>query len=90
MLFMKDFCELKVWQKTHALTLAVYRITARFPREELYGLTGQIWRSCSSIPANLAEGCGRKGMPSLHVFVHLPLVRQANWNIICCSPETSS
>jgi hypothetical protein len=37
MLFMKDFCELKVWQKTHALTLAVYRITARFPREELYG-----------------------------------------------------
>jgi len=58
---MKDFHELKVWQKAHQLTLAVYHITARFPREELYGLTSQIRRSCSSIPANLAEGCGRNG-----------------------------
>ena len=43
------------------MTLAIYRITAAFPREELYGLTSQIRRSCSSIPANLAEGCGRNG-----------------------------
>ena len=58
---MKDFRELKVWQKAHQLTLAVYQITATFPREELYGLTSQLRRSCSSIPANLAEGCGRNG-----------------------------
>ncbi len=58
---MKDFHELKVWQKAHQLTLAVYQITAPFPREELYGLTSQLRRSCSSIPANLAEGCGRNG-----------------------------
>ena len=58
---MKDFHELKVWQKAHQLTLAVYLITATLPREELYGLTSQIRRSCSSIPANLAEGCGRNG-----------------------------
>ena len=58
---MKDFRELKVWQKAHELTLAVYRITTAFPREELYGLTSQIRRSCSSIAANLAEGCGRNG-----------------------------
>jgi four helix bundle protein len=58
---MKDFHELKVWQKAHQLTLLVYHITALFPREELYGLTTQIRRSCSSIPANLAEGCGRNG-----------------------------
>lgn len=58
---MKDFHELKVWQKAHQLTLAVCQITAVFPREELYGLTTQIRRSCSSIPANLAEGCGRNG-----------------------------
>lgn len=58
---MKDFHELKVWQKAHQLTLAVYQITATLPREELYGLTSQIRRSCSSIPANLAEGCGRNG-----------------------------
>jgi four helix bundle protein len=58
---MKDFRDLDVWQKAHALTLAVYRATSSFPREELYGLTGQIRRSCSSISANLAEGCGRSG-----------------------------
>jgi four helix bundle protein len=58
---MKDFHELKVWQKAHLLTLAVYQITATLPREELYGLTTQLRRSSSSIPANLAEGCGRNG-----------------------------
>lgn len=58
---MKDFRELKVWQKAHQLALTVYQITATLPREELYGLTSQLRRSCSSIPANLAEGCGRNG-----------------------------
>ena len=57
----KDFHELKVWQKAHQLTLTVYRITAAFPREELYGLTSQLRRAGSSIAANLAEGCGRNG-----------------------------
>lgn len=57
----KDFHDLKVWQKAHQLTLAVYRATAAFPREELYGLTSQLRRACSSIAANLAEGCGRNG-----------------------------
>jgi len=58
---MKDFHELQVWQKAHQLTLAVYRVTAPFPREELFGLTSQLRRASSSIPANLAEGCGRTG-----------------------------
>jgi len=58
---MKDFHERKVWQKAHQLTLAVYQVTATFPREELYGLTSQLRRCSSSIPANLAEGCGRNG-----------------------------
>ena len=58
---MKDFRELKVWQKAHEWTLALYRVTAAFPREEQYGLTSQIRRACSSIAANLAEGCGRNG-----------------------------
>ena len=58
---MKDFHELKVWQKAHQLTLAVYQITASFPREELYGLTSQLRRCSASIAANLAEGCGRNG-----------------------------
>lgn len=57
----KDFRELKVWQKAHELTLVVYQLTATFPREERYGLTTQLRRSSSSIAANLAEGCGRNG-----------------------------
>jgi len=56
---LKDFRELKVWEKAHQLTLAVYRATIVFPKEELYGLTSQIRRACASIPANVAEGCGR-------------------------------
>jgi four helix bundle protein len=58
---MQDFRALKVWQKAHALTLSVYRVTATFPREERYGLTSQVRRAGSSIAANLAEGCGRTG-----------------------------
>jgi four helix bundle protein len=55
----QDFRDLKVWEKGHRLTLAIYRATAFFPREEMFGLTSQIRRCCSSIPANIAEGCGR-------------------------------
>lgn len=58
---MRNYRELKVWQKAHELTLAVYKATTKFPREEIYGLTSQIRRASSSIPANLAEGCGRNG-----------------------------
>jgi len=56
---MRPFHDLQVWQKAHQLTLAVYKATANFPRDELYGLTSQIRRAASSIPANIAEGCGR-------------------------------
>ncbi len=58
---MKDFRDLTVWSKAHQLTLAAYKATAGFPKEELYGLTSQIRRSCASIPANIAEGCGKAG-----------------------------
>ena len=56
---MKDFRQLKVWEKSHLLALAIYRATKAFPKEELYGLTSQIRRSSMSIPTNIAEGCGR-------------------------------
>lgn len=51
--------DLKVWKKAHSLVVEVYRITNRFPKEELYGLTSQIRRSSSSVPANLVEGQSR-------------------------------
>ena len=56
---MQDFRKLKVWDKAHQLALGIYQVTARFPREELYGLTSQIRRASISIPTNLAEGCSR-------------------------------
>ena len=68
---MKDFRELKVWDKGHQLTLAAYKITGGFPRHELFGLTSQIRRCSSSIPANIAEGCGRLGNSELHRFLQI-------------------
>jgi four helix bundle protein len=70
---MRDFKELKVWQKSHQLTLAVYKITATFPREEIYSLTGQIRRSCSSIAANIAEGRGGNGEAEFARFLHIAM-----------------
>jgi four helix bundle protein len=67
----QDFKKLKVWEKSHQLTVAVYRATASFPKDELYGLTSQIRRSCSSIPANIAEGCGRGGKAEFARFLQV-------------------
>jgi four helix bundle protein len=64
----KDFRQLKVWEKAHQLTLQVYQVTANFPRDEMYGLTSQMRRASSSICANLAEGCGRDGDGELARF----------------------
>ena len=68
---MKDFKELKVWVKAHALTLAIYKSTCAFPKEELYGLTSQLRRAAASIAANLAEGCGRRSDGELNRFVQI-------------------
>jgi len=65
---MKDFRQLKVWEKAHQLTLAVYQVTASFPRDEIYGLTSQMRWAASSIPSNLAEGCGRNSDAELARF----------------------
>lgn len=56
---MKDFRDLKVWEKAHALTLKIYQVSKNFPAEEKYGLTSQIRRAVASIPTNIAEGCGQ-------------------------------
>ena len=70
---MRDFKDLKVWQKSHSLTLTVYKTTAVFPKEEVYGLTSQIRRACSSIPANIAEGCGRGSEAELSRFLQIAM-----------------
>src|SRR5207247_1290882 len=65
---MKDFRKLLVWEKGHQLTLTIYHLTSRFPREETYGLVSQMRRAATSIPSNIAEGCGREGDAELARF----------------------
>jgi len=68
---MRDFKDLKVWRLSHELTLDVYRITKDFPRDEMFGITSQIRRSSLSIPANIAEGSGRKSDRELLRFLQI-------------------
>jgi four helix bundle protein len=70
---MKDFRRLSVWERSHALTLDLYRATASFPKAELYGLTSQMRRASVSIPGNIAEGCGRSGDPEFARFLQIAL-----------------
>jgi len=57
---LKNYKELKVWQRSYQLCLEIYRITKEFPKEERYGLTSQTRRAAVSVPSNIAEGYGRK------------------------------
>jgi four helix bundle protein len=70
---MKDFRDLNVWTKAHKLTLDVYHATRTFPNDERFGLTSQIRRSASSVPANLAEGCGRGTDAELAQFAQVSM-----------------
>lgn len=66
---MKDFKDLHVWQKSHQLTLAIYKVSKSFPKDELYCLTSQIRRSAISLPSNISEGCGRFSDKELAQFL---------------------
>jgi four helix bundle protein len=68
---MRDFRQIKVWVKSHKLTIEIYRITLRFPREEQYGLTSQLRRASASIAANISEGYGRGGNAELARFLQM-------------------
>ena len=68
---MQRFTELKVWQRSHALVLAVYRLTAKFPVEERFGLVGQLRRATLSVPTNIAEGSKRQSGPEYARFLNI-------------------
>ena len=72
-LTMRDFHELLIWQKSHQLTLDIYRLTQTFPKEELFGLTSQIRRAVSSIPTNIAEGSGRSSKKDFAHFLQIAI-----------------
>ena len=70
---MVAFRNVKVWGKAHQLTLASYRATRSFPKTDVYGLTSQIRRAATSICANIAEGCGRRGKADFARFMQIAL-----------------
>ena len=68
---MRDYKTLKVWEKAHRFALAVYQATAGFPSEERFGLTREVRRSATSVPSNIAEGCGRESEPDFARFLNI-------------------
>ncbi len=70
---MRDFRELRVWEESHKLTLEIYRETKNFPKEELFSLTNQIRRAITSVPSNIAEGCGRETQKDYAHFLQIAL-----------------
>jgi len=70
---MQDYQKLKVWERSHHLVLNVYDISKVFPKEEIYGMTSQLRRATFSIPANIAEGCGKKGKTEFAHFLNIAL-----------------
>jgi four helix bundle protein len=67
----RTFEDLEVWQKSHHLVLEVYRVTATFPREELFGLSSQLRRAMVSVPANIAEGFVKRGKADKVRFMNI-------------------
>jgi four helix bundle protein len=68
-----DYRKMQVWERAHRLTLEVYEVRRTFPKEELYGMTSQLRRASASVPANMAEGCGRTGDAELARFLSIAL-----------------
>lgn len=88
---LRNYRDLEVWNKAHALTLHLYKVSRAFPRDEVYGLTAQLRRAAASIGANLAEGSGRQTDNEMARFLkitlgsaseldyHLLLARDLGW-----------
>lgn len=80
---MQDFRKLDVFRKSHDLALRIYRATAPFPPDERFGLTSQMRRAAFSVPANIAEGCGRSGNAELRQFHHMALGSASELDYFC-------
>lgn len=68
-----DFQDLQIWQKSHELTIVIYKFTKQLPREELFGIISQIRRSAISVENNIAEGFGRQTKKSFANFLYISL-----------------
>src|SRR5580658_3400191 len=75
----QSFRELLVWQRSIQMTVAIYRLIGKFPREEVYGRTSQLRRAAVSIPSNIAEGTGRLSTGEYRQF--LGIARGSNFEV---------
>jgi four helix bundle protein len=66
---MRNFRELKIWQKGFDIAVKSYRLVASFPKEEKFGLSSQVTRAAVSIPSNVAEGCSRSSEKDYNRFL---------------------
>lgn len=96
---MQDYKKLIVWQKSHDLALRIYKLTAAFPKHELYGITSQIRRAAVSVPTNIAEGSSRISAGDFRRFVHFSMGSAAETEYLlqlsielgyCTGPETAA
>jgi four helix bundle protein len=81
---MGDFTKLGVWRKAHEVALGIYRETGRWPKHELFGLTSQARRAAVSVPANIAEGCGKNSDAELakHARISLGSASELSYYLI--------
>jgi four helix bundle protein len=80
---MQGHRDLIAWQKAMVLVTDIYRVTRKFPKDEVYGLTSQIRRAAISVPSNLAEGHGRTSRKEFHRFIG-----QARGSLVLVEVET--
>lgn len=70
---MRQFKELEIWQLGQSLTIDIYKVTIKMPKEEVYGLTSQMRRASVSIPSNIAEGCSRNSNKEFNRFLEIAI-----------------
>ena len=68
---MQHFKDLKVWERSHALVLDIYRLTKSFPNDERFGIVSQLRRAGASVPTNIAEGAKRRGQQDFARFLNI-------------------
>src|SRR5208282_4475358 len=83
----RSYRDLRVWQEGMDLAEACYRLTKRFPKDELFGMTSQIRRAATSIPANIAEGYGRDGKGDYIQFLRISQgsLKELETHLILCT-----
>jgi four helix bundle protein len=70
---MRNFKELKIWQKGFAIAVNSFKLVSTFPKEERFGISSQITRAAVSIPSNIAEGSSRSSEKDYNRFIEISL-----------------